>query len=420
LEASAGQQTFRDYLSFFLGQHVSLLGSSIAQFVIIWWITLKTQSALYLSLASVLGFAPIVILAPVAGVFVDRWSRKMLIGVVDFLQALTTVALIFLFWLNIVSIWQILVLLALRGCCQAFHGPAVRAIVPLMVPRSKLSRMNGLEYLLSSGVGLMGPVVGAVLLAWLGIDQILWIDPVTFVIALVPLMMARIPPVRIRNSTNQREASFAKEFSEGLTFIRNAKGLLPLIMLATALNFLFTPLSTLLPYYVKFDHSGDAVTLAFVMALSQGGMLAGGLLMLIKKEFKNRIAIFVSFLLISYLGYALMAITPRGSFSFMAIGGLIMSFPIPVVNVLVRTILQVVVPVEIQGRVNSVIMSLASAASPFGMAISGLVVGFTGTANLFLGCACLGAVILVLAWFFTDVRHVDELDHKANEMQKSE
>ena len=102
MECQADPAAFRSYLTFWSGQLVSLLGSSVAQFVIIWWITLKTESALYLSLASLLGFAPMIILSPFAGVFVDRWSRKRLIGIVDFLQALATVALILMFSLDIV------------------------------------------------------------------------------------------------------------------------------------------------------------------------------------------------------------------------------------------------------------------------------------------------------------------------------
>jgi len=104
MENQANQVTFKNYLFFWSGQLASLLGSSIAQFVIIWWITLETGSALYLSLASFLGLAPMVILSPFAGVFVDRWSRRTLIGVVDFLQALATMVLVSLFWLNIALI----------------------------------------------------------------------------------------------------------------------------------------------------------------------------------------------------------------------------------------------------------------------------------------------------------------------------
>ncbi len=408
MEIQANQTTFRSYLSFWSGQLVSLLGSSIAQFVIIWWITLETESALYLSVASLLGLAPMVILTPFAGVLVDRWSRKALIGIVDFLQALATIALIFLFWLEIVSIWQVLALLALRGIFQAFHTPAVSAIVPLMVPRDKLSRINGLNYLLSGAVTLIGPVSAAVLLAFWKIGQILWVDAGTFLVALIPLLIIRIPSVRKKQDESQDNPSFKKEFGEGLAFIKNARGFLTLFTLATALNFLITPLSTLLPYYVKFDHLGEAPDLAFVMAFMQAGMLAGGLLMSVMKEFKKKMVVIASSLYVFFLGYILVALTPTGIFWFMSIGGLIMLFCVPVVNASIFTIIQTVVPLKMQGRVNSVIMALASAAQPFGMILSGTIVEFTGTANLFLGCSGLGILVLTLSWFLTDIRHVEE------------
>lgn len=245
---------------------------------------METGSALYLSLASFLGLAPMVILAPFAGVFVDRWSRRALIFVADFLQALATLILVFLFWLGVVSIWQILILLTIRGILQAFHAPAVSAIIPLMIPKEKLSRMNGLNYLCSGAVTLVGPVVAALLLALWKTHQILWIDMATFIVAFIPLLMIKIPSVR----KEQDKSSFREEFFEGFTFIRNAKGLLPLLILATALNFLLTPLSTLLPYYVKFDHLGEAPNLALVMAFFQGGILAGGLVMSVIKGFKKK------------------------------------------------------------------------------------------------------------------------------------
>lgn len=89
-----------------------------------------------------------------------------------------------------------------------------------------------------------------------------------------------------------------------------------------------------------------------------------------------------------------------------------MGFAIAPANVLFRTILQTSVPANMLGRVNSVVSSLASMASPFGMAISGVVVGLTGTTNLFVGCAAVGAIVLLGAWFFTDLRHVENLEAK--------
>ena len=294
MEIQGNQSTFRSYLFFWAGQLVSLLGSSIAQFVIIWWITLETESALILSIAVLLGFAPMVVLGPFTGVLVDRWSRKRLIGIVDSLQAMATVLLIFLFWFD-VSVWQVLVLLTLRGFFQAFHTPAVMAIVPLMVPEGRLSRMNGLNYLFTGAVTLVGPVSAAILLEFWRINQILWIDAATFVIAVVPLLMIRIPSVRTRQDESQEKSSFGKEFRDGFSFIKNARGFMPMLMLATVLNFLITPLMTLLPYYVKFDHLGAAPDLAFVMAFMQGGTLAGGLLMSVIKGFKKKMVVIMSF-----------------------------------------------------------------------------------------------------------------------------
>ncbi|MDH5461187.1 MAG: MFS transporter [Candidatus Bathyarchaeota archaeon] len=409
MEGQADPTTFRSYLTFWSGQLISLLGSSVAQFVIIWWITLETGSALYLSLASLLGFAPMIILSPFAGVFVDRWSRKALIGVVDFLQALVTVVLILLFSVGIVSIWYVLALLALRGVFQAFHNPAVAAIVPLMVPRDKLSRMNGATYLFSGAVTLAGPVLAAFLLEIWKIGQILWIDAVTFIIAVIPLLLVSIPSVRKEDPDNQDDPSFKREFSEGLAFVKKARGFLTFIMVATAMNFLLTPVSTLAPYFVKFDHFGGASDLAFVLASFQGGVLAGGLLMLVIKGFKRKMVAVVLSVYIIFSGYALMALAPTGLFWFMAMAGLVMAFCIPIANVSVQTITQTVVPRKILGRVSSVTGALASAASPLGMILSGVIVEFTRTANLFLACAVSGILILTLAWFFTDIRYVEEM-----------
>jgi len=280
------------------------------------------------------------------------------------------------------------------------------AITPSMVPEDKLSRMNGLNYLFTSGINLIGPVIAAILLELWKIGQILWIDAGTFMVALIPLLIIRIPSV----VKKREKSSFGKEFGEGLAFVKNARGLLSLILLATMLNFLIVPLMTLLPYYVKFDHMGEATHLAFVMAFMQAGTLAGGVLMSATKGFKKKAAVSVLSLYVQNLAYALIAFTPMGLFWFMGISGLIMYFTFPVVNVSIITIIQTVVPKEMQGRVTSALISLASAATPLGMILSGSIVGVTGTANLFLGCAGLGILMLTLSWLFTDIRYIEEME----------
>src|SRR5512136_143334 len=196
----ANHVTFRGYLLFWSGQLVSLLGSSIVQFAIIWWITVTTGSALYLAIATFLALVPIVVFGPIAGVFADRWNRKKLVFVADLMQALAVIVLIMLFWTGLAGIWQMLAVLTFRAVFQAFHEPTVSAITPSMVPKDKLSRLNGLNYLFSGAVRLVGPILAAVLLQTWQMHRILWLDVVTFLIAIVPLVMIKIPMVRIHEA----------------------------------------------------------------------------------------------------------------------------------------------------------------------------------------------------------------------------
>jgi MFS family permease len=173
------------------------------------------------------------------------------------------------------------------------------------------------------------------------------------------------------------------------------------------------PLSTLLPYFVKFDHFGGAAELALVTAFLQGGILCGGLLMSVKKGFEKKILTTIVAVVIAFLGYALIALTPTRSFWFMALSSLVFAVSLPVANVLLQTIMQIIVPLDMQGRVNSVTMALSMAATPAGALVSGAIVEITTTSNLFLGCSVAGITLAVVSWFFTDIRHLETLSASA-------
>jgi MFS family permease len=132
-------------------------------------------------------------------------------------------------------------------------------------------------------------------------------------------------------------------------------------------------------------------------------------MMSVVKEFRRKIVASLVFIYVIFAGYALIAVTPVGLFWFMALGGLVLGFGVAPANVSVQTILQTRVPLDMQGRIGSVTMALASAATPLGMLLAGSVVGFTGTTNLFLACIVLGVSLLTFSWFLTGVRHVEIL-----------
>ncbi|MCJ7651820.1 MAG: MFS transporter, partial [Candidatus Lokiarchaeota archaeon] len=147
MEKIVSKSSFTQFLFLWMGQLFSILGSAIVGFAITWWITITTGSATLLSISTFMYVLPMALLAPFAGVIADRHNRKIIIAIADSMQALTTFIVIVLFWFNLANPIVVVLIMGLRGIFQAFHVPTFSAILPSMVPKDKLSRMNGVNYL---------------------------------------------------------------------------------------------------------------------------------------------------------------------------------------------------------------------------------------------------------------------------------
>ncbi|MFW9995054.1 MAG: MFS transporter [Candidatus Odinarchaeota archaeon] len=405
----SNRHNINGYIIFWIGQLISLLGSSIVQFAIIWWITVETGSEFFLALAAFLGFGPTIVLTPVAGVFVDRWSRKKIIATVDFLQATITVLLIYLFVIGVVDVWSVLAIITCRGLLQAFQGPAVEAIIPLLIPRDILSRMNGLNYLFSGVIFLIGPLVGAMLLEWWTISDILWLDAITFLVAIVPTIIISIPPIKgLSAKVKDEKTSFREELTEGLVFIRNKQGLLALLSVFTAANFFLQPFFILLPLFVTKIHTGGAGELALLIAAQQAGLIGGSMLMSFWKGFRNKAQGVALGIFGMYAGLFICSTSPTGLFLLLTAGVFIIGFALPVANVSSQTIWQSVVPPEKLGRVFSVRVTIAQASAPLAMMLTGIIAGTIGIVYLLKISLFSGLLFLGYSWFFTGFRNVEK------------
>ena len=414
------KSNLRGYLFFWIGQLVSIFGSSVVQFVIAWWLTVRTESALVLSLANVAGFLPIILFSPLAGVIVDRVSKKWLIASVDFFQAIATVGMIIMFKFEtqifsseVGFLATILGFLAIRGSLQAFHQPAIQALIPVLVPRKHLKRINSLDFLLNSVIFMIGPVIAALLLAipTLEVGDIIWIDAITFVIATIPLVLITIPAIEKKLRGKKKDkTSFYTEFKEGITFIRKKKGLLPLLGAFTAANFFITPLFTLLNLFLYAEpHFGTERDLAMVMVMLQAGMLAGSLIMLVWGGFKKKVIGVAGGILVGYVGYLIVSLTPAGTFWFMGLGLLILGLALPVLNISSQTIWQTVVPKDKLGRVMAVRITIAQMSAPLGMILAGVIAEYSNAIfPIYVSCTILGLGFLAYSWFFTGMRKVEE------------
>lgn len=406
MEATANRETFTNYMHFWVGQLFSLLGSLVLTFAIFVWITDVTGSALMLSIANFIFLIPMLIIAPFAGVISDRVNRKILILVVDSLQAFLSVILALLFIVGFTELWFVFLFLGLRSVCQQFHGPAVMAIMPLMVPKEKLSRVNGIRYFFLGIVQFAGPAVGATLLFFFPIKYVLWIDVITFFIALIPLITLKLPAIKI-DVKHIKKKGFYKEFKEGLMIVKAIPGLLTIMLIAMMLFMLSQPAMVLAPYFIKVVHGGNNFTLAIIQMVLQGGMILGALVPFFKKKWKNQIRVLFIGMVIINFGYLLYGLAPIGYYSIISIGAFIMGFIMPIVNIIVITVVQSTVPPDKMGRVSSILSILMMVATPIGAILSGPLSELWGVSFLYMICAIVSMIITIIPYVFTGVRHVD-------------
>src|SRR4030095_10514381 len=181
------------FFTIWMGQALSLFGSALVQFALIWWLTQKSGPATLLAVATLVGMLPQIVIGPFAGALVDRWNRRIIMMVADGTIAAFSLLLAYLFATGTIQIWHIYAIMAVRAIGSAFHFPAMSASTPLMVPKEQLTRVNGLNQALQGVNSLLGPPLGALLLGILPTQGILLIDVGTALLAILPLLFLSVP-----------------------------------------------------------------------------------------------------------------------------------------------------------------------------------------------------------------------------------
>ena len=279
------------FFTIWTGQAFSLLGSQLVSFAVIWWLTQKTGSATVLATASLVGLLPQVILGPLTGALVDRWSRRLTMMIADGLIALATVILAVLFALGHVQIWQVYALLFVRSVCGGFHWPAMQASTSLMVPKEHLARIQGLNQMLQGGMNIASAPLGALLLAWLPMEGILAIDVFTAMLAIGPLFFFEIPQPERRDlpASALGKSSLRQDLAAGFRYVWSWPGLMLIGIMAAVINFLLNPAFALLPILVTKHFNGQAIQLATLESFSGIGFIVGGLILSTWGGFKRRV-----------------------------------------------------------------------------------------------------------------------------------
>lgn len=362
------------------GQLASILSSSVVGYSIIFWMSLETGSAEVLALAAIAGMLPQSLLGPFVGVYVDRWDRKRTMILADSFIALCTFALSVLFWLGIADMWHIYILLACRSAGSAFHMPAMQASVPLLAPAEQLTRIAGINQMISSLSNIAGPALGALLINLTSIGNILLLDVAGAAVACTSLLFVRIPnPARSGLLPDLR-----RELKEGFAAIAAVRGLGWLFAVAITVLFFIMPVGVMFPLMTLQHFGGGTYEMSLIEIVWGGGALLGGAIMGARVYRVNRVLLINAMNMVVGLSFLLSGLLPASGFLFFAVLTVIEGVAGGVFNAAFIAVVQHRIDSAVLGRVLSLYFSLGLLPAALGLLGTGFLAGHVGLTLTFV------------------------------------
>jgi DHA3 family macrolide efflux protein-like MFS transporter len=421
-----------------IGQIISLLGTSMTGFAMTIWAYEKTNAATALAMIGFFFVAPMLIASPFAGALVDRSNRKMMMMVSDLASGIATVIILILYTTGHLQIWHLFITSAFQGVFQSFQWPAYSAAISTMIPKEHYGRANGMLSLADTASNIFAPILAGALLGIIGVSGILLIDLATFSFAIGALLFVHIPQPKITEEGRQAQGSIFKEAVFGFGYILRRPPLLALQIVFLAGNF-FTGIPGAIQAAMILANSGsNEKVLAVVNSAGAVGGVVGGLVMSAWGGPKRRVhGVLVGWFLASLLGdviFGLGRVTPVW-----AVAAFLGVFFAPIINGSNQAIWQAKVPPDLQGRVFSIRRLIAWFVSPLAMLIAGPLADKVlepamrnpqsalasatgwimgtgpgrGMALLFVIGGCMAALVGISGYVFRNLRDVDTLlpDH---------
>jgi DHA3 family macrolide efflux protein-like MFS transporter len=409
------------FFAIWTGQAFSLLGSMLVQFALVWWLTKTTGSATVLATATLVAVLPSVIIGPIAGALVDRWNRRVVMIVADSLIALATLVLIYFFRIGAVQVWYVYAAMAFRGAMGGFHWPAMQASTSLMVPEKHLTRIAALNQTLGGAMNIVAPPLGALLISVFPMQSVLAIDVGTALLAVTPLLFIAVPQPprrpavvgldRASTADQGRKPSVGQDLRAGWRYVLAWPGLLAVMVLAMAINFITTPAFSLMPILVTKHFGGGALQLGWLESGWGIGVVVGGLVLSAWGGFRRRVVTSLSGIAGAGIGMLVVGFSPAGALA-MAVAGMFLSGLMnPIINGPFFALLQSNVEADMQGRVLGLVQSAAAAMMPLSLLIAGPVADALGVRVWYLLGGAATLLTGVVSFFVPAIMHIEDNGH---------
>ncbi len=362
------------FIVVWIGQIVSILGSSMTGFGLTIWMYEQTKSATALGMMQVAFITPFLLLSPLAGVMVDRYNRKLMMMVSDLAAGLSTATLLVLFATGHMQFWYLYVAQVLNGIGNTFQWPAYSAAISTMVPKEQYGRANGLMSLLEAGPGVLAPMLAGALLGPIKITGIMFIDVATFLVAIGALLLVFIPqPVKTEEG-QLGAGNLWKEAAYGFRYIFQRPSLLGLQLIFLFGNLFSGVGATVIAPMILSRTNNNSLIFGSVQTAGAIGAVAGGILMSVWGGFKRRVnGVLLGWIWFGITGAVFGLVTGQPLW---IIFSALLSLTGPLVNSSNQAIWQAKVAPDLQGRVFSARRLIAWITNPISPIIGGTLADF--------------------------------------------
>lgn len=376
----------KQIIRYLVSQTITLFGSSIVQYAILWYITLETKSGIMMTISILAGFLPTFVLSPFAGVWADRYNRKKLIMLADGGIALATLVLAVLFALGNHSVWLLFLVSAIRAVGTAIQTPAASAVLPQIVPEDQLFRVNGINSSIQSITMLISPMVSGALMSIVPLFGMFLIDVVTAVIGISTLaFFVKVP--NVHREKDSQSVSYWEDLRLGFAYIKSHPYVMTFFGFMAAMLFLAATPAFLTPLQVTRSFGSDVWRLTAIEIAFSLGMTLGGLLMASWGGFKNRVRT-MSFA-IMLMGAFTFALGFDQPFLLYLVWMGVIGVSMPIYNTPAIVLLQEKVEEQYLGRVFGVLTMITSSMMPLGMVVFGPLADFVRIEWLLIGTGTL-------------------------------
>jgi len=391
--------TYRDFRVQWIGACTSSIGTWMQIVAQNWLVVSLTNSPFFLGLDAFLQQLPIILFSLIGGVFADRYDRRRTLMMSQVIQMSTSGALALLMYFRAVQIWQILALSFVTGCAQSFGGPAYNSLIPSLVDKKDLPNAVALNSIQFNVARVLGPLLFGLTLSafrhWgysepQAMNACFLLNSLSFLVVINTLMM-----LRVKHIPPAKSGRIGEELRSGLSYVRHHANLAAFIVLAAATTFLGFAVLTFLPIFAQNVFRGDAGTYSRLMAFSGAGSVLGALVIAWLGKFR-RMGLTALLVQAIYgtliLAFAMSDVLWLSDILLFFTGAALM-----VVFSTVTSLIQLIAPNEMRGRVMSIYMVAFRGGMPLGSLASGYLATFLGAPNVI---AINGVLLIVVAVYF--------------------